>query len=119
MNDFWRWLAQWHGIEVEPGSELQFEFANFPTGGLGLLVLMGMAACVVLVGFLYRRDGKNLTGFQRLLLGSLRALSVLGIILLLLEPSLITIERETRPGHTILLVDTSQSMTHMDAWRRD
>ena len=81
MDDFLRWLAQWRGIEVEPGSELQFEFANFPTGGLGMLVLMGMAVAVVLIGFLYRRDGKNLKVWQRLVLGSLRALAVLAVMI--------------------------------------
>lgn len=119
MDDFLRWLAEWRGIEIEPGSELHFEFANFPTGGLGMLVLMGIALSVVFVGFLYRRDGKNLNGFQRFILGSLRALAVLAVIALLLEPNLVTVKRETRPGHTILLVDRSQSMTHVDAWRRE
>jgi len=119
MDDFLRWLAEWRGIEVEPGSELQFELANFPTGGLGMLVLMGIALSVVFVGFCYRRDGKNLSGLQRFVLGSLRALAVLAVITLLLEPNLVTVKRETRPGHTLLLVDTSQSMTHVDAWRRE
>ena len=118
MDDFLRWLAEWRGIEIEPGSELQFEFANFPTGGLGMLVLMGIALSVIIIGFLYRHDGKNLTGVQRFILGSLRTLAVLAVIALLLEPNLVTVKRETRPGHTILLVDTSQSMTHVDAWRR-
>lgn len=119
MDEFLRWLAQWRGIEPEPGDELQFEFANFPTGGLGMLVLMGMALVVVLIGFVYRRDGKALTTPQRLVLGALRALAVLAVVALLLEPNIVTVKRETRPGHTILLVDTSQSMTHVDAWRRD
>lgn len=119
MDDFLRWLAQWRGVEVEPGAELQFEFASFPTGGLGLLVLLGMAAAVVVIGFLYRRDGAKLQAWQRLLLGSLRALAVLAVILLLLEPNVVSVKREVREGHTILLVDTSQSMTHLDAWRRD
>ncbi|HEB54293.1 MAG TPA: VWA domain-containing protein, partial [bacterium] len=119
MGDFLRWLAQWRGIDVEPGSELQFEFANFPTGGLGLLVLMGMAWIVVLVGFVYRRDGRNLSLWRRTVLATLRTLAVLAVVVLLLEPNLVTVKRETRVGHTILLVDTSQSMTHVDAWRRD
>ncbi|MFK7739429.1 MAG: hypothetical protein AB8H80_03830 [Planctomycetota bacterium] len=119
MDDFLRWLASWRGIQVEPGDELQFEFANFPSGGLGMLVLMGIALAVVFIGFLYRRDGKNLRGWQRALLGTLRALAVLLIIALLLDPNLVTVNRETREGHTLLLVDTSQSMTHRDAWRRD
>ncbi|MBL8755099.1 MAG: VWA domain-containing protein [Planctomycetes bacterium] len=119
MDQILRLLASWCGIEPEPGSDLQFELANFPTGGLGLLVLLGCAAVLVVVGFLYRRDGKNLTTGQRIVLGSLRALAVLAVVALLLEPNLVTVKREVRPGHTILLVDTSQSMTHLDAWRRD
>ncbi|HEX5054621.1 MAG TPA: vWA domain-containing protein [Planctomycetota bacterium] len=119
MDSFLRWLASWRGIELEPGADLQFEFANFPSGGLGMLVLMGCAAAVMIVAFLYRRDGKNLTLPQRVVLGTLRSSAVLAAIALLLEPNLVTVKRETRPGHTILLVDTSQSMTHTDAWRRD
>ncbi len=119
MDEFLRLLASWRGIEPEPGSELHFELANFPTGGLGLLVLLGCAAVLVTVGFLYRRDGKNLSRGQRFVLGTLRALAVLAVVLLLLEPNLVTVKRETRPGHTLLLVDNSQSMTHLDAWRRE
>ncbi|MGB3967518.1 MAG: vWA domain-containing protein, partial [Planctomycetota bacterium] len=118
METILRWLAQWHGIAPEPGSELQFELANFPSGGLGLLVLLGCALAVLGIALVYRRDGHHLTNGQRLVLGGLRALAVLAVVLLLLEPNLVTVKRETRPGHTILLVDTSQSMTHLDAWRR-
>lgn len=119
MEQILRWLAAWRGIELEPGSELQFEFSNFPTGGLGMLVLMGCALAVIGIGFVYRRDGKNLSTGQRIVLGTLRALAVLAAIALLLEPNLVTVKRETRPGHTILLVDSSQSMTHLDPWRRE
>jgi hypothetical protein len=119
MDELLRWLASWRGIEPEPGTELQFELANFPSGGLGMLVLLGCALAVVCVAFLYRRDGKQLTTGQRIVLGSLRALAVLAVIGLLLEPNLVTVKRETRQGHTLLLVDTSQSMAHVDAWRRD
>ncbi|MEO6595812.1 MAG: hypothetical protein ABIP94_13760, partial [Planctomycetota bacterium] len=119
MDAFLRWMAGWRGIELEPGAELHFEFANFPAGGLGMLVLMGCALVVVLIAFLYRRDGKNLSVTQRIVLGTLRTLAVLAAIALLLEPNLVTVKRETRPGHAILLVDTSQSMAHLDAWRRE
>lgn len=119
MDELLRWLLAWRGIEPEPGSELHFELANFPTGGLGLLVLLGCALGIGVVGFVYRRDGRQLTTAQRLVLGTLRALAVLAVVALLLEPNLVAVKRETRPGHTILLVDTSQSMTHVDPWRRD
>lgn len=119
MTNFLRWLAGLCGIPTEAGDELQFEFANFPTGGLGMLVLIGCALAVVLVGVLYRRDGHSLTVGQRVVLGTLRALAVLAAIALLLEPNLVAVKREVRPGHTLLLVDTSQSMTQRDAWRRE
>lgn len=119
MDDFLRWLASVKGIELEPGAEVQFELSAFPTGGLGMLVLLGCLVAMIGIGYFYRRDGKNLAVWQRLVLGSLRGLAVLTAILVLLEPNLVTVKRETRPGHTILLVDSSQSMTHVDAWRRD
>ena len=119
MDAILRWLCGWKGIVVEPGAELQFELSNFPTGGLGLLVLLGCALAIVAIAFLYRRDGKNLTTPQRTVLAVLRAIAVIAAIALLLEPNIVTVKRETRPGHTILLIDTSQSMTHRDAWRRE
>ncbi len=118
MDDFLRWLAAWKGVTPEPGDELQFEFAAFPTGGLGMLVLLGMLLAVIAIGWMYRRDGKNLTGMQRATLAFFRILAVVVAILVLLEPNLVTVKRETRPGHTILLVDSSQSMTQVDAFRR-
>ena len=119
MDELLQWLADWKGIAVEPGAELRFELGNFPSGGLGMLVLIGCALAILLVALIYRRDGKNLTRPQRVVLATLRVLAVLAVIALLLEPNLVTVRRDTRPGHTILLVDTSQSMTHQDAWRRE
>lgn len=119
MDEILRWLCGWKGIAVEHGDDLQLELSNFPTGGLGMLVLMGCVLAVLAIAFLYRRDGKNLTTGQRIVLATLRSLAVLAAIALLLEPNIVAIKRETRPGHTLLLVDTSQSMTHRDAWRRD
>jgi hypothetical protein len=119
MDEILRWLAKWRGIEPEPGAELQFEFARFPSGGLGMLVLIGCALAVLGVVLIYRRDGHKLSPAQRLVLAALRILAVVAVIALLLEPNVVAVKRETRPGHTILLVDTSQSMTHVDAWRRE
>ncbi|MCA8963315.1 MAG: VWA domain-containing protein [Planctomycetes bacterium] len=119
MNELLRKLAEWRGITIEPGAEVQFELAGFPTGGLGLLVLLGCLLVLLLVAFVYRRDGSRLTTLQRVILASLRAIAVLAAVALLLEPNLVAVERQTRPGHTILLLDTSQSMTHLDAFRRE
>ena len=61
MQDLWLWLARAKGIEVEPGAELRFEFASFPTGGLALLALLGALLAVGIVVRVYRRDRAALT----------------------------------------------------------
>lgn len=119
MQELLRWLASWKGISVESGAELQFELARFPGGGLALLVLLGLLLLLVFTAFIYRRDGKNLHTWQRVVLASLRCLALLAAAMLLLEPNLVAVKRETRPGHTILLLDVSQSMNHLDAFRRE
>ncbi|MEQ1630838.1 MAG: hypothetical protein ABL997_00600 [Planctomycetota bacterium] len=118
MQELLRWIAGLQGIATD-GVEMQFEFASFPGGGLGLAVLVLLLLLVLFVGFVYRRDGKHLTGRQRFVLGSLRALAVLAAALLLLEPNLVAVKHDTRPGTAILLVDTSQSMQQLDPFRRD
>ena len=73
MQELLRWLCAWKGIPVGDGEEVQFEFSGFPSGGLGMLVLLALVLIVVLVVFVYRRDGKTLTTGQRVVLGTLRA----------------------------------------------
>ncbi len=119
MQDLWLWLARAKGIEVEPGAELRFEFASFPTGGLALLALLGALLAVGIVVRFYRRDRAKLTVGQRTILAVLRALTVIVVLLLVFEPDLVAVRREVRPGHAIVLVDTSQSMAHVDAYRRE
>jgi len=119
MQDFLRMLASWLGLDIDPTAELQVEFSSFPTGGMGLLVLVGAALALLFVVAVYKRDARTLRPFQRAVLAFLRIVAVGATILLLLEPNLVAVRRETRPGHTILLLDQSQSMTHRDAWRRD
>ncbi len=116
MQDLLRWLASWKDIAVEPGTELRFELASFPEGGLGLLVLLGIASAIGLVVFAYRRDGHRVAPRWRVVLATLRALAILVACLVLLEPNLVTVKRDIRAGHTLVLVDTSQSMGHMDTY---
>src|SRR5262245_35099683 len=118
MQELLRLLATWKGISLEPGSELRLELMGFPSGGKALLLLLLALGAFVLVLSVYRRDGRDLTTGRRLLLGSMRVIAVLSALLLVLEPSLVAVKREVRPGHTILLLDVSQSMNHKDAFRR-
>ena len=117
MQDFLRWLASWKGIPVEPGTELSLELTGFPSGGLGLLVLLGIAAAVFVVVFAYRRDAHKLSPTRRFVLATLRALAILVTCALLLEPNIVAVKRDVQPGHTLVLLDVSQSMGHRDTYR--
>lgn len=119
MQELLRLWLSWKGVAVEPGVELRLELSAFPTGGLALLCLLGILAALLLVGLVYRREGRALPRNARVVLGTLRALAVLGVLLLLLEPNVVTVKREVRPGHVLLLADASQSMAHRDTFRRE
>lgn len=118
MQEFLRWLAELKGIAVESGAELQFELTAFPSGGLGLLTILGTLLALLLVFFVYRRDGHRLSRLQRVTLAGLRSLAILAALLVVLEPNLVTVKKDVRDGHSIILLDLSQSMGHRDAFRR-
>lgn len=118
MQSLLRWLASWKGIDLEPQTDLRVELSSFPSGGQGLLVLLGIALAIFLVIHAYRRDGRQLSQGQRITLCSLRCLAILATFVLLLEPNLITVKREVRPGHMLILIDQSQSMAHRDSYRQ-
>lgn len=117
MQDILRWLATWKGLEIEPGTELRIELTAWPQGGLALLLLLGLVLACAGIAWVYRRDG-NLTPGQRVTLAVLRCTAILIILVVVLEPNLVAVKKEERPGHSILLVDVSQSMTQIDAFRR-
>ncbi|MCA8943929.1 MAG: hypothetical protein KDB80_15300 [Planctomycetes bacterium] len=118
MNELLRWLAACRGIEIEPGTELRFELSSFPSGGLGFLVILALVGTLAMVVLAYRRDAHRLSPGRRAVLAALRALAILVAFALLLEPNLVTVKRDVRPGATILLVDTSQSMNQEDSYGR-
>lgn len=117
MDELLRWLAGAKGMHVTDDSELALEFAAFPSGGRGLLVLLGIAAVLGIVVFAYARDAHRLTRARRLVLTSLRVAAVVLTCLLLLDPQLVAVRREVRPGQTLVLVDGSQSMAQVDGFR--
>ena len=117
MDEFLRWLANSKGMQVAADSELQLELAAFPSGGRGLLVLLGIAAVFAIVLFAYARDAHRLTRGRRVFLTGLRIVAVALTCLLLLDPQLVAVRREIRPGHTLILVDGSQSMAQVDGFR--
>ncbi|MEZ5966714.1 MAG: vWA domain-containing protein [Planctomycetota bacterium] len=119
MQDVLRALARLFGVAVENDTELRFELSGFPSGGAGLLVLVAAGLALWAVVWFYRRHRQDLSRSRRILLTSLRVLALLLAFLVLFEPNLVSVKRDVRPGHVILLVDSSQSMSHTDSYRRD
>ncbi|MCB9880194.1 MAG: hypothetical protein H6832_00355 [Planctomycetes bacterium] len=118
MDAFLRWLAGLGNEELPPGESLHFEFLQVPRGGFGLLVLTGFVAVLALVVLIYRRDAKRLSRGRRTTLAFLRLLALAFVALMLLEPSIVKVRKAIRPGEVLLLLDTSQSMSHKDSYRR-
>ena len=48
MQELLKWLASLKGIEVEEGAKLRLELSSFPSGGLALLVLIGVVLALYL-----------------------------------------------------------------------
>jgi len=119
MQDLLRTLARLFGIATDDATELRFELSGFPSGGAGLLALTAVALALWLVVWFYRRHRADLSRPRRVLLASLRTLAVLLAFLVLFEPNLVSVKRDVRPGHVLLLIDASQSMSHVDAYRRE
>ncbi len=117
MDELFRWILGMRGVDVEPGTELQFELAAWPSGGIVLLLLLGIAIVLAGVVFAYRREAANLPRGRRLLLAGLRCTALLLAILLLFAPQLVAVRKDVRPGHVVVLVDASQSMTVKDRYR--
>ncbi len=116
MQELLQWLAKLKGIQVEEGAELRLELSGFPSGGLALLVLLGILLALYLIIHAYRRDG-NLSRGRRGTLAVMRGLAVVLALLVVLEPNLVAVKKDRREGHTIILLDLSQSMGHRDAFR--
>ena len=76
MEGLLSWLAARLGVPLAPGTDLHVEFAGFPSGGLGLLTLVGAALALGVVWFAYVRDAHRLSSRRRIVLTGLRAAAV-------------------------------------------
>ncbi len=119
MEGLLSWLAARLGVPLAPGTDLHVEFAGFPSGGLGLLTLVGAALALGVVWFAYVRDAHRLSSRRRIVLTGLRAAAVALAILVLLDPQLVAVRRDAQPGQSLVLIDTSQSMAQVDGYRDD
>ena len=121
MNRIWQSFL---GIDARPASSRpaggwRLELTALP-GGSGALGLLALAvAALVLLWWLPRREKQELSRRRRLTLVGLRALVILAVAAMLVEPVLVSSERESVRSHLAVVVDDSESMRFADPYTDD
>jgi hypothetical protein len=115
----------WHALlGIEPrspgagpsGATTRLELTAMPGGGAALALLAAAVAVLVLLWWLPRREKAELSAPRRALLVALRALVLLALAAMLVEPVLVSTTRETVRSHLPIVVDDSESMRFSDPY---
>ena len=110
------WLRTLLGLEegeVPAGGETFWEFSSMPQGFWLAASAVLLLASLVFIFALYFRE-RQLGAFQRSFLAFLRLSCLILVVLILLNPRLLTETSITRPGKTVILLDDSASMQEKD-----
>jgi hypothetical protein len=114
MDRFQQFLGWYLGLKVPgPGEGTQWRIDGRMPGPTWLIAIVAVVV-VLLVTWVYRRDGEALRVRQRLALTALRLL-VFGVILAMLTELSLTVERTGLPSVAVM-VDTSASMSLQDRY---
>lgn len=98
--------------------EVRFEFQSAPEGALALLGAVGLAGVAVAIVLMYRSEGRaGASPRRRFFLAGLRVTVMLLLAAVLLEPVLAKYLHRWIDSYTIVLVDTSASMSLGDRYR--
>ena len=113
------WLRALLGLdenEIPPeGEEAIWEFSGLPEGDAFFFSVAIVVLSIFFIILLYRRE-KSLGILQRLTLSGLRLGALALVILILLNPRLITEMHHERQGKTLVLLDHSASMAQQDTF---
>lgn len=117
MNTIWQ---RFLGVGRSPGAAApggaRLELTALPRGGAALAVIVAAVALLMLLWWLYRRERRDLSRSRRALLVGLRALVLLAVGAMLVEPVLVSSRVETIRSHLIFVVDDSESMRFSDPY---
>src|SRR6516165_10530176 len=115
-----RLLQTFLGIERSKGAqtvgESRLELTALPQGSTAAAILVAAIAFLILVWWLYRHERPDLAPLKRALLSGLRVLTILALAAMLLEPVLISSQRETLKSHLAIILDDSESMKFSDPY---
>src|SRR5215210_5493186 len=108
MNRIWQKLLGLSNSpgELAPGSRTRLELTALPRGGTALALVGAAVATLALLWWLYRRERRrhDLARWKCALLVGLRALVLLVVGAMLVEPVLVSTRRETVPSHLAVVV---------------
>ncbi len=109
------------GIDGSPGTapsggSVRLELTAVPTGGAALATVAAAVAALALLWWLYRRERRELSRPRRALLVGLRVLVLTAVVVMLVEPVLVSSHRETVRSHLAIIVDDSESMRFADPY---
>ncbi len=101
---------------AEPTGPSRLEFTALPQGATAAAVLAAAIAFLVVVWWLYRHERPDLGKLKRGLMSGLRALTLLALGAMLVEPVLVSSQRETIKSHLAIVLDDSESMKFSDPY---
>ena len=117
MNRLWQTLL---GIERSPGAvsegDSRLELTALPQGLTAVALILAAIALLFLLWGLYRWERRDLSRRKRALLVGFRVLTLLALATMLVEPVLISSQRETVRSHLALILDDSESMNFSDPY---
>jgi hypothetical protein len=121
MNRFWQILL---GIEpsspgVVRGGDSRLEFAALPRGTGAVTVIVAALVLLALLWRLYRWERRDLSRGKRAVLVGLRALTLLAVAVMLIEPVLVSSRRDTLKSHLAVILDDSESLRFSDPYTDD
>ena len=118
MNAWLRTLLGLDEGEIPAGGETHWEFSNYPHGAWLVAAIAVTGCALALIVLLYRRE-KRLTPWRRATLTALRLGALALVVLILLNPRLLTEIHLEHPGRTLFLFDVSASMGQRDDYEED
>lgn len=116
QSGFWNWLTE---MPSDQPGELKWQWAGLPESWgvfVWIAAVLGIGAAVF---WLYRRESGNAPAWVRTMLACVRFLVLLGLVVLLLRPSIYFQQVTIVKPNIALLRDASQSMARGDRYPDD
>jgi hypothetical protein len=101
---------------AEPSGASRLELTALPQGATAAALVVAAIAFLAIVWWLYRHERPDLARIKRGLMAGLRALTLLALAAMLVEPVLISSQRETVKSHLAIVLDDSESMKFSDPY---